>query len=553
MLRSLSIQNIVLVTKLDIDFGEGFCVLTGETGAGKSILLDSLSLALGMRAESRLLRHGENKGQVVAGFELTEASEINALLAEHEIDMEGELLLRRVLYADGRSKAFINDCPVSVQLLQSVGELLVEIHGQHDQRGLLNASTHRAILDGFAGAQAQGKSTHSAYQAWKLAEEAFSIAKRQAEQAQKEEEFLRHALEELNELNPEVGEEERLANTRILMMNSEKIANTLSDATKELHGNNPVTDALRAASRILERSSVNAGEIFEPAIAALDKAIIETDEAMEVLERIGGELNMDVNELERVEDRLFTMRAAAKKYNITADELPAHREKVAAELELLDNTDVTLAKLQREAEDAKAAYVKQAEILSKQRNSAANTLETRVAAELVPLKMSAAEVKVQITRLEEADWNAHGMDKIAFVVRTNAGSPHGPLSKIASGGELSRFMLALKVVLSDTKTVGTLIFDEIDTGIGGAVADAVGRRLTDLGKKAQVLSVTHQPQVAALGNFHLKVEKETQGDATTSRVLVLDTDARKEEIARMLAGNQITSEARAAAEKLMNA
>ncbi len=551
MLRQLTIKNIVLIDTLEIPFREGFCVLTGETGAGKSILLDALQLALGARAEARLLKAGAEQGSVTAEF--TSRPDIDALLKEQDVPAEGELLLRRVLYKDGRSKAYINDCPISQQFLEQVGERLVEIHGQHDQRGLLSAVTHRAILDGYAAAEKESAATEKAYSAWQAAAQTLAGAEAQAAKAKAEEDFLRHALKELSDLNPEKGEEETLAHQRTLMMNHEKIATTLQSAMRELSGEQNVSDSLRAASRILERSNLQGSNIFEPAIKAIDRAIIEADEATEQLETIAGNMELDTNRLEHVEERLFGLRTAARKYQVTVDELPEKRKAIAAQLELVENTEGALAKLKAEVEKAKEAYSAAADKLSEKRKKAAGKLEKAIAEELAPLKMASSKLKVELQTLEESDWGAAGKEKIQFLVQTNPGSPFGSLSKIASGGELSRFMLALKVALSDVKSAPTIVFDEIDTGIGGAVADAVGKRLAQLGKEFQVMAVTHQPQVAALGTHHLKVEKEVKKGAAETNVQVLDASARKEELARMLAGSTITEEARAAAVKLMGA
>ncbi len=552
MLQQLTIHDIVLIEALDIPFQSGFCVLTGETGAGKSILLDALGLVLGKRAEARLVRHGAEKGVVTATFSAEDRA-IKTLLNAHAIDAEEELLLRRVLYADGKSKAFINDCPVSIQLLQQVGASLVEIHGQHTQQGLLAPNYHRHILDAYGGLEASVTAVTEAYTAWQEAEKRYEEAQAICDKTKGEEDYLRHVLQELEQLDPQIGEEEKLAEQRSRLMHQEKITETLEAALGELHGSKAVASALRSASRILERSSVPDKTLFSSALEALDRATIEVDEAESALEaslRQDGDTNLSLDD---IEERLFALREAARKYRVTPDALPEHKEQIAQQLDALEHSEDVLRNCIAERDASKKRYQEQAEALHAKRLQAAQKLEKAVAKELTPLKMANSAMQIACEPLPESGWGPQGMERVEFRVRTNPGAPFGPMAKIASGGELSRFMLALKVVLAHVKSAPTLIFDEIDSGIGGAVADAVGQRLEQLGTTHQVLAVTHQPQVAAHGQHHLRVEKRERAGAVTTTVTPLSEQQRQEEVARMLAGKSITEEARAAAGKLMQA
>ncbi|NDF11692.1 MAG: DNA repair protein RecN [Proteobacteria bacterium] len=552
MLESLSIRNVVLAKAVEIDFAHGFCVLTGETGAGKSILLDALGLALGVRADAKLIRHGETQASVTATFSASARESISDILNEQGIEDSGELIIRRVLSADGKSKAFINDQAVGVQLLQQVGERLVEIHGQHDQHGLLSPTNHRTILDDFGGHAKELSIVAKQFITWKTAADSLEQARGEIAKAKQDEEYLTHILKELDDLSVHVGEEAELDEKRRVMMNREKIVGSLSQALGELETQpKSVSEAIRTASRMLERAPEAARESFTKAIEAFDRALTEIDEAESELQQIARDLDMDGNALESLEDRLYAIRALARKLNVLADELPVEREKIAGRLKMINHGDAHIAELEKQAAQGKKEFIKLAEVLSEKRKKAARKIEKSIAEELAPLKMEGSKVQVEITALPEEAWGAHGFEKVQFLVQTNPGSPFGALSKIASGGELSRFMLALKVVLSDTRSAPTLIFDEIDTGIGGAVADAVGRRLAKLGATHQVLAVTHQPQVAALGVHHLKIEKHVSKGETITEVSTLPASARSEELARMLAGNIITDEARQAAKKLM--
>lgn len=552
MLLNLAIKNIVLIDSLNIPFENGFSVLTGETGAGKSILLDALNLALGNRAEARLVRAGEKQGEVSAEFSIKNNKLVKLMLDEQGIEAEDSLILRRVVYADGKSKAFINDSPISLNLLNQVSENLVEYHGQHDQKGLMNSGSHIIILDEYGGLGSEVANISASFVEWNRLQDEFAETKAKAEKAKAEEEYLRHVYAELTKLSPEEGEEEKLAEQRTLMMNRGKIIEALKDAMAELTGEVDVAGAIRNAERILERNSAQSGGSFDSALVALERAGNEVSEAISEIERTANEMEMDESTLESIEERLFALRAASRKYGRPVSELNSYAKEVAEQVELIESQDEKLEKLQKDVSQAKSSYHSIAEKLSKKRTAAAKKLEKAVEDELSPLKMAGSKFKVTLQNLPEEQWRESGMDKVAFEVSTNPGAPFGPINKIASGGELSRFMLALKVALSDVNSIPTLIFDEIDTGIGGAVADAVGKRLAKLAKNFQVMCVTHQPQVASYGEHHMRVEKSGKGGQVTTKINMLSDKDRNEEIARMLAGAAVTDEARAAALKLMS-
>lgn len=551
MLLSLAIRNIVLIEALDLEWGRGLCTLTGETGAGKSILLDALSLVLGVRAESRLVRSGAEQGSVIAVFDVAGNKAAETVLQEAGFEMENPLFLRRIVNSDGKSRAFINDQPVSVSLLKSLGETLVEVHGQHDQRGLMETAQHREMLDAFGRLSGKLKEVSAAYVAWQDLQQQVKEAQAKIEAAKREEEYLRHSLQELENLAPEAGEEEELATRRQRMMSSEKLAESLNTAMKELTEVKPVQDALHSAQRILTRSGSGEEALFEKAIDALERAAVETAEAMEALQTTADRIEYDERELEQAEERLFALRAAARKYQVTVEELPALQAEITEKLNLLGQTETMIGDLERQAKEARAAYVEAAKALSEAREKASRKLEKKVQAELAPLKMEKTRFQVVLEPLPESQWGPEGCERVYFLAATNVGSHMAPLAKIASGGELSRFMLALKVALSEVKSTPVMVFDEVDTGIGGAVADAVGQRLERLGKQAQVLVVTHLPQVAAQGKHHYFIEKRSKGKTTRTSVHELKGMERKEELARMLAGAEITEEARAAAGRLM--
>ncbi len=553
MLTALAIQNIVLIDQVSLEFQRGLSVLTGETGAGKSILLDSLGLVTGERADSALVRTGSAGGTVTAEFDIPDSHPVHAVLAEQGLADEGrELRLRRQLGADGRSRAFVNDQPVGVGLLARIGGLLVEIHGQQGQLGLLNPANHRALLDTFGGLLPRLAGVQAAYQAFRETQAAVQEARDRLARARADEDYLRHAADELSVLDPKPGEEAELAESRTLMMHGEQIAGELTEALAVVSGDGGAEASLRVAMRRLERVADKAGGRLDPVIEALNRGFTEIEEASRSLEGVARDLEFDPRLLERAEERLFALRAAARKHNCTVEELPAIRAALVEQIQALETGEQGLAGLEQALRHAEEDYVAKAEALGALRAAAAGTLDAAVMAELPPLKLDRATFRTAVTRLPRERWASHGADEVQFEVATNPGSAMGPLSKIASGGELSRFALALKVVLAEADSTTTLIFDEIDQGVGGAVAAAVGERLARLSDGAQVLVVTHSPQVAARGSTHLRVGKTVEGDVTLTRVEALAPDERREEIARMLAGARITDEARAAAKRLLD-
>lgn len=552
MLVQLSIRDIVLIDRLDMDFGPGLSVLTGETGAGKSILLDAFALALGARGDATLVRNGAEQGQVAAAFEIASDHPARTLLAACGVAAEDNLILRRVQFADGRTRAFVNDQPVSVQTLQAVGAALVEIHGQHDARALVDAATHRRLLDAFGRLEAEAAAVERLWHERRAAEAAVIAHRAEVERAAREADWLRHAVEELNKLAPEPGEEQALAEQRAAMMQAEKVAADLRNAHEAIAGAASPVPALGAAIRRLERRAAQAAALIEPAVKSLDAALGALEEARAHLERAMALAEHNPQELERIEERLFALRAAARKYNSPADELAALAARFAGDLELIDAGAERLAALEAAARLCEQRYAEQASALSVARKRAAEKLDKAVNAELKPLKLERAQFVTEITS-DAAAAGPDGIDRVEFWVRTNPGTRPGPIMKVASGGELARFLLALKVALADRGSAPTLIFDEVDTGVGGAVADAIGVRLARLAERAQVLAVTHAPQVAARAARHYLVSKETlqQGRRVATRVGELTAARRREEIARMLAGAKITDEARAAADKLI--
>ncbi|WBV44202.1 DNA repair protein RecN [Pseudoroseomonas cervicalis] len=555
MLTSLAIRDVVLIERLDLALGAGLTVLTGETGAGKSILLDSLGLALGQRAEAGMVRAGQAQASVTACFHLPDGHPANALLAEQGIEAEDELVLRRVVQADGRSRAFANDEPVGVALLRRLGALLVEVQGQHDQVGLADPASHAGLLDAFGGLEAQRNRVSDTYRAWRAAERALKDAQEAIAQAQRDEEWLRHAVDELSALSPEEGEEEALAAERQGMQQGERRAEAVASALSELQprdrrGGTAPSAALRNAARALERLPPP-NEDAAPILAALGQAQDALAEAEGMLERLTGELGPDPRRLEQVEERLFALRAAARKHAVAVVELPGLLRDLSDRLAALDAGAERAAALEAAASTARIAYQKEAGALSTARAEAARRLEKAVAAELVPLKLDRARLHIEIAPREERAWAADGQDRVTFLVSTNPGQKPGQLEKIASGGELSRLMLALKVVLARGSPVPTLVFDEVDSGVGGATAAAVGDRLARVAERLQVLVVTHSPQVAARGAQHWRVSKGVRADRAETRVEALSAEARREEIARMLAGETITEAARAAADSLL--
>ncbi len=547
MLTALRIQNVVLIEALEIDFRTGLCALTGETGAGKSILLDSLGLAIGARADSALVRKGAEQAQVSATFEIAPDHPAYTILTEADITVEqGEdLILRRSLTPDGRSKAYINDQSVSAGLMRSVGDTLIEIHGQFDTQGLLNPSTHRHMLDEYAEIPS---SPLKSWDAWQNAQREMQALRERTSASKTEEAYLREALEDLDKLDPQTGEEEELAGLRERLMNREQVLEGLNAAYHALNGEH---DPVRSAWGTLERISDKIGPQADPIIDALDRASSEIQDAVANIQSLSADLTESDHDLESIDDRLFGLRAQARKHNCEVDELPQIREQLAQKLNEIEHADDALADAIKKVEQAKSAYETEAQAIHEKRKSAAMKLDGLVAQELPPLKLEKARFETHIEILPEDDWGAHGMDRVRFLVATNPGAEAGPLNKIASGGEMSRFMLALKVVMAEVGTADTLIFDEVDAGIGGGTADAVGERLSRLASDKQILVVTHAPQVAARASHHWIVQKDGDDVIRTSIIPLEDPQSRREEIARMLAGATITEEARAAANKLL--
>ncbi len=551
MLVRLTIRDIVLIDRLDLEFGAGLSILTGETGAGKSILLDALSLALGARGDGALVRQGQAQGQVTAVFELPHGHPALALAREQGAEIDGDLIMRRVQLADGRTRAFVNDQPVGVQILRTLGAGLVEIHGQHDERALLDPASHRALVDAFGGLSEEAAATRRAHGALKQNQAALAAETERLKAARADADFLRHAHEELKRLAPQPGEEAFLAERRAAMMQAEKVVSDIQAAHEILTGDAAVAQRVAAAARRLERRAVQAPALVEPCVKALDAALEALDIAQSAIEEALRAAEFDPKELERAEERLFALRASSRKYSVPVDNLAALAETYAGNLAALDAGELKLAALEKAAAEAARAYDKAAGGLSKARGRAARDLERAVNSELAPLKLERAEFSVAIAS-DPAYGAAEGIDRVEFNVRTNPGSRAGPLMKVASGGELARFMLALKVALADRGSAPTLVFDAIEPGVGGAVADAIGQRLARLAARAQVLAVTHAPQVAARSTNHFRIAKAEigKGERVATSVLALDGKARREEIARMLAGATITEEARAAARRL---
>jgi DNA repair protein RecN (Recombination protein N) len=550
VLTALSIRDVVLIETLDLEFGPGLGVLTGETGAGKSILLDSLGLALGARADSGLVRDGQAQAVVTVSFELPSQHPARSLLAENGLESEpGEpLVIRRIVKADGGSRALVNDQSASVALLRDLGTMLVEIHGQHDDRGLLNSRGHRALLDTYGGLDTEAVSR--AYRAVQEAKSALASARAEQDAAERDREWLEHAVAELQTLAPEAGEEESLASLRATMQTGQRLSSELATIGEQLEGSDGALALLRQAARRLDRMA-SEHELLAEALAAVDRAVIEASDAEDKLARAVDELAFEPARLDEAETRLFELRAAARKHRVSPDELPSLLDDLSARLDSLQSGGGRIASLEAELASAQTAYEAAAAALSSRRGLAAERLDKAVAAELRPLKLDAARFRTVVTLLEEG--GESGRDRVEFEISTNPGAPFAPLVRIASGGELSRFILALKVARATSGGATTMIFDEIDRGVGGAVASAIGERLHRLAESAQLLVVTHSPQVAARGNRHLLIEKSHSGTVTRTSVQSLDESRRREEIARMLSGAQVTDEARAQASRLLDA
>ena len=552
MLTHLSIRDIVLIDRLDLTFVDGLSVLTGETGAGKSILLDSLSLALGARGDGGFVRAGAMNGQVTAVFDVAADHPARLFLRENGLNDEGDLIFRRTQNADGRTRVFINDQPASVSLMRDAGRLLVEIHGQHDDRALVQPDAHRRLLDAFGGLAAIAERVAGHYEDWRRIERARLEHRQRVEEAAREADYLRASVEELEGLAPIDGEEEELAGRRTVMMKAEKIAADINEAHDILSGQTSPMPLLSSLLRKLERKSVDVPGLLDDVIDAMDGVVNQLSEAQMAVETAMTQTEFDPRELEECEERLFALRAASRKYAVPVAELPALAARMVTALADLDAGEERLAELDRQEREAMEVYRAAAGALSERRHAAAVALSAAVMEELPSLKLEHARFIVEVVS-DESACSSDGFDQVAFHVQTNPGTRAGPILKVASGGELSRFLLALKVALADRGSAPTLVFDEIDTGVGGAVADAIGQRLKRLAGQVQVLSVTHAPQVAARASTHMLIAKGAGGeDVVTTRVSTMDETSRREEIARMLAGAKITDEARAAAGRLLS-
>lgn len=557
MLASLAIRDVVLIERLTLEFRPGLAVLTGETGAGKSILLDALGLALGARAEARLVRQGAKQAGVTAAFALPAEHPARALLAEQgleELDLgePGEaLVLRRVLSADGRSRAFVNDQPVSVGLLRQLGDLLVEVQGQFESRGLLDPASHRLLLDDYGGLAGEAARLAELWRTWRAAAGAVEAAERRIAEARRDEEWLRHALSEIEALAPSPEEEEKLAEERQLLMHTGKILEALSEARQALAGRNGAESGLGVALKALDRVAERAGKRLDPLIEGLDRALAEATEVTRNIDIVSADTDLDPGRLERVEERYFALKDLARKHNVDVTGLVALQADMAERLAALEGGLENLSRLRAAAEAGERAYRGAARAMGEKRAAAAERLDRAVNRELPPLKLEKAGFHTRLEPLPEESWGAEGGERVQFLVSTNPGAAPGPMAKIASGGELARFLLALKVVLAALGPQATLVFDEVDAGIGGATAAAVGERLARLAENRQVLVVTHSPQVAARGGHHWRVAKSSAAAGTTTEVAALSSGERQEEIARMLAGAEITDEARQAAAKLL--
>ena len=553
MLKSLSIRNVVLIDKLDLDFQNGFSVLSGETGAGKSIVLDSVGLLLGKRAEVGMIRSGCDKLSVCGSFEIADKKgELAALCAEYDLDFDHEIIIKRTLNQDGKGKIFFNDQPITQKLLKEIGAYLVEIHGQFDNQGLLNPATHLSVLDNYGAYPEKISAMKAAFAVYKKAKDERVNAEEKIAKAKEDEENLRHWVDEFQKMQPRENEQEELEEKRRQMMNAEKILENLDAAYKAM-SQGGVQSALRQAQAAVARVNNLLNGKFDNIYTLLDTALVNADEASEEIEKASNEVSLNQNELDAVEERLFALKALARKHNVTVEELPQVWRQMEDSLQTMERGEENIENLRKLEETAYKDYVKKATEVSQSRLAAALRLDGKIQAELPDLKMEKARFMTQISTKPESQWNENGRDEVCFMVSTNPNTPYGSISKIASGGELARFMLALKVNLAQSSQVETMIFDEVDTGIGGATAQAVGEKLAKLGEQVQVLVVTHSPQVAAQSTYHYKVEKKTVDNITTTSLRELSAAEKTEEVARMLSGEHITDEARAAAKVLIGA
>ncbi len=552
MLKSLSIRNVVLIDSLDIDFSNGLIVLSGETGAGKSILLDSLGLLLGNRSESSLIRNGTDKLSVTGVFDVSSDNEVYKIAKEYDLEIEDDIIIKRTITADGKNKILFNDQVITLKLLKELSQRLIEIHGQHDNQGLLNPATHGDILDNYGGYVSELAAVKKAFLIYKTTAKELENKENALNKAKEEEENLKHWVQELTKMAPQKGEEEMLRTRRSELMNAEKIIEKLNLAYSCINGGNSVLDQISKAQNAISRVNEIVNNKYADIEQNLETALYSLNEAVEGIEANSADISLNQSEIDDIETRLFALRSLAKKHQTEIDLLPEKLVEMAEALQTLQNGEDSLNELKAEVAKLRENYIVNADKLSHLRYETAKKLDKSLMRELPPLKMEKAKFQTKITAKSEEQWSERGWDAVCFEVSTNPNTPMGALNKIASGGELSRFMLALKVNLAQKASQETLIFDEIDTGIGGATAEAVGERLSRLAKNVQVLIVTHSPQVAAFSDEHFKVEKKTKDNATTTRLVKLTPEGKIEEIARMLAGEKITKEARAAAAVLLN-
>lgn len=554
MLAALTIRNVVLIEALEIRFHAGFCALTGETGAGKSILLDSLGLALGGRAESGLVRKGADQASVAAEFHLDPDHPVHDLLRGQGLDSDPTLILRRVLSADGRSRAFINDQPVGVALLKQAGSMLVEVHSQFETHGLLDARTHRALLDDYAGVAQNVRGLSALWTGWKTLDRDLDAARQGAEKAKEDEDYLRHAVAELEALDMVAGEEDSLLDRRESLKGRDYALQSLNESWGCISSDDGAEMMISRAARALERIADKTEIDLTPAIDAFDRAAIELQSGIAVVQSAMAAMNDHDITMEQVEDRLYALRDMARKHRVHVRDLPAMLESMRVQLDRIINNDALIADLEKRAAAARQTYITAARAVSTARKNAAAKLDKDVAGELKPLKLDKARFVTAVESLDadEGGWGPEGIDRVQFTVATNPGAEPGPLGKIASGGEMSRFMLAIKVVMAAIGAAPSLVFDEVDSGIGGSTADAVGERLARLSRSKQIMVVTHAPQVAARADHHYIVMKQGEQDVRTTVIALGEVDSRRDEIARMLSGASITDEARAAAQKLLD-
>ena len=559
LLENLLIKNIVLIDEANIDFNNNLCVLTGETGSGKSILLDALSLAIGVRSSSRLLRNGEKQGSVVATFNIKNNFSCQELLKEMDIDFDDEIVLRRVITEDGKSKAYINDIAVGQTFLNRVGEELVEIHGQHDQRGLLNPSFHRDILDEYGNLKDQRNKVNFLYEKWKEIENKYLDILNRKDSIEREIDYLEHVCEEIRNMNIQVGEEDELNDKRNILMNKEKVLSVLENVKNVVEGQNQVVKSIATAQSYLSKNNSLGDNLieenknaFEDIVDDFERSILEFNEGMNKIELIYENLDLNETTVDEVEERLFAIRSMARKFNISSDLLPDFLIETEKKLNDLKTQTVEIGDLETQSKQYREEFLKESLKLRDQRKFVAGKLKEEIIEELIPLKMGNTRFETEFKELDENNWNKNGIDSIRFLVAINAGTNLDDLSKVASGGELSRFMLAFKVVLSKVKSVPTMIFDEIDTGVSGVVADAIGERLKKLGQNLQVFVITHLPQVASKGDNHFKISKESRDNKTYTIIQKLNKEERINEIAKMISGETITQEALTMAKKLLN-